>query len=39
MRTFRNSRRGAVETNQTRNHEVEELMPGLTQWVKKPVLP
>ena len=29
---------GAVETNPTRNNEVEGLIPGLTQWVKDPVL-
>ena len=29
---------GAVEMNPTRNHEVEGLIPGLTQWVKDPVL-
>ena len=26
-------------TNPTRNHEVVNLIPGLTQWVKYPVLP
>ena len=26
-------------TNLPRNHEVEGLIPGLTQWVKDPVLP
>ena len=28
------SRRGAAETNPTRNHEVAGSMPGLAQWVK-----
>ena len=32
------SHRGTVETNQTRNHEVVGLIPGLAQWVKDPVL-
>ena len=29
---------GGVETNPTRNHEVEGSIPGLPQWVKDPVL-
>ena len=29
-----NSRRGALETNLTRNHEVVGSIPGLAQWVK-----
>ena len=33
------SHHGAVETNLTRNHKVAGLIPGLTQWVKDPVLP
>ena len=32
------SRRGTVEMNSTRNHEVVGSIPGLTQWVKDPVL-
>ena len=30
--------RGTVETNPTRNHEVVGFIPGLTQWIKDPVL-
>ena len=33
----RSSRRGTVETNPTRNHEVAGLIPGLAQWVKDAV--
>ena len=29
---------GAAEMNPARNHEVAGSMPGLTQWVKHPVL-
>ena len=32
------SHHGAAETNQTRNHEVAGLIPGLAQWVKDLVL-
>ena len=33
------SRHGAAETNLTRKHEIAALVPGLTQWVRDPVLP
>ena len=32
------SHRGAMEMSLTRNHEVLGLIPGLTHWVKDPVL-
>ena len=38
-RHLQSSRRGAAETNLTRNHEVSDSKPGLAQWVKDPVLP
>ena len=34
----RGSRHGTAEANPTRNHKVESSIPGLTQWVKDPVL-
>ena len=30
---------GTVETNPTRDREVEDSVPGLAQWVKEPALP
>ena len=36
---FRSYCRGAVEVNLTRNHEVADSSPGLTQGVKDPALP
>ena len=35
----RSSRHGLVETNLTRNHEVEGSTPGLAQWAKDLALP
>ena len=34
----KSSRHGAAEANPTRNREVADLIPGLAQWVKDPVL-
>ena len=36
---WRSSHHGVAETNPTRNHEVSGSIPGLTQWVKDPVVP
>ena len=36
---FRSSHRGSEETKLTHIHEHAGLIPGLTQWVKDPVLP
>ena len=36
---WRSSYCGAVEMNLTRNREVVDLISGLAQWVKGPVLP
>ena len=36
--SMKSSHHGAVEINQTRNHEVVSLIPGLTQWAKDLVL-
>ena len=38
-KNFRSSHCGAMETNPTRNHEVEGSISGLAQWVKDPALP
>ena len=35
---FWSSRRGSVETNLTRSHEVAGSIPHLDQWVKDPAL-
>ena len=35
---LQSSPRGAEEMNPTRNHELEGSIPGLTQWVKDPML-
>ena len=38
-KTFRTSHRGTAEMNLTRNDEVAGSIPGISQWVKDPVLP
>ena len=38
-RVFQSSHYGSVVTNLTSIHEDVGLIPGLTQWVKDPVLP
>ena len=38
-RMYGSSRRGEVETNPSRNHEVVGSIPGLTQWVEDMELP
>ena len=35
---FWSSRRGQKKANPNRNHEVADLIPGLAQWIKDPVL-
>ena len=37
--SLRSFRHGTAEMNLTRDHEVADLTPALTQWVKDPVLP
>ena len=39
IKTLWSSRHGTAGANPTRNHEVTGSIPGLTQWIKDPVLP